>query len=402
MVQNYDESRRKFLKTSIACAAGFATVNPFVNNLHAEEQTVWTDKMPINPSIDNLRVAYCTDASMVTDSTVRWDYDNQNKNVSRTRVSDNMDKMAIALAQKNNVADAWKTIFRKSSSKGWTDVKVAIKVNTQSLYCMPRYAVVVKVCEALINYRGVTPANICIYSCKGITHVANLTKVEDCYGLAANQVKYPYPAGVKIQSNLFSGLCTATVACPGGAVNPVDCLNDLADGTVDILVNIAVNKGHYQAGGVTLCQKNHIGSLKFFCPGKTVAMGMGFYTSGSASDLIALNKTEAIIGGNPVRQQLCIVDSIYAMTNGPVGVPNMQPNTLIMGTFGGAVDYLTYYKVRVPLMNAVSAYTDDVNAFITGYGYSTTERDNLNNLVPGSNGGRGWVNALTHAPGVAG
>jgi hypothetical protein len=267
---------------------------------------------------------------------------------------------------------------------------------------MPRYAVVVKVCEALINCCGVTPANICIYSCKGITHVANLTRVEDCYGLPANLVKYPFPAGVKIQSNLFSGLRTATVACPGGAVNPVDCLNDLADGTVDILVNIAVNKGHYQAGDVTLCQKNHIGSLKFFCPGKTAAMGMGFYTSGSASDLIALNKTKAIIGGNPVHQQLCIVDSIYAMTNGPVGVPNRQPNTLIMGTFAGAVDYLTYYKVRVPMMNAISSHIDDINTFITGYGYSIAEEDDLINLAPESNGGRGWINASTYVPGAVG
>ena len=110
MVQSHDESRRKFLKTSIACAAGITAINPLIKNLHAEERAAWTDKMPINPSIDNLRVAYCTDASMITGSTVWWDYDNQNRNVSKTRVSDNMDRMAITLAQKRNAADAWTTI----------------------------------------------------------------------------------------------------------------------------------------------------------------------------------------------------------------------------------------------------------------------------------------------------
>jgi len=45
-------------------------------------------------------------------------------------------------------------------------------------------------------------------------------------------------------------------------------------------------------------------------------------------------------------------------------------------------------------MNAISSHVDDINSFITGYGYSTIERDNLINLSPDNRGGRGWVNAL--------
>ncbi len=57
-----------------------------------------------------------------------------------------------------------------------------------------------------------------------------------------------------------------------------------------------------------------------------------------------MNKSNAILGGSPVRRQLCIVDSIWGMKKGSLGEPDTQLCSLIMGTFGPAVDYLTAKK----------------------------------------------------------
>jgi hypothetical protein len=72
----------------------------------------------------------------------------------------------------------------------------------------------------------------------------------------------------------------------------------------NILVNCAVNKGHGSSyGSFTLTMKNHTGTMKFGCP--------------SQQELIDENKSERILGGSPVRQLLCIVDSLWAAVPGP-------------------------------------------------------------------------------------
>ena len=62
--------------------------------------------------------------------------------------------------------------------------------------------------------------------------------------------------------------------------------------------------------------------------------------------LIGINQSEPILGGDPPRQQLCIVDSIWAAAGGPVSSITDAPLCLVMGTFGPIVDYLTAKKLR--------------------------------------------------------
>jgi hypothetical protein len=343
-------------------------------------------------AVDNLRVVHATDKAMIKKTPTIWTYQTQNDAVDSAQVSTNLDKMALALAGATDVATAWKTIFSKPTSKAWSDVKLAIKVNTVESACIPRHAVVVKICEVAIKQLGIKGSNICVYDVDFTAHSGHHPGIVKTY--AANTTAYPFPTGVKLSANCFSGQ-KSTVAVPGGTLSSVNCLKDLVDGTVDILVNIAVNKGHYLAGNVTLTQKNHIGSLKFFCPGKTVAQGQGQYVTGSAQDLVALNRSAAIVGGDPVRQQLCIVDSLWAMRQGPAGgAITHEPATLVMGRFGGAVDYLTEKKIRDELMKYPSSRQDDINHFITGYGYTNAQRLALTQKTPAQNNGRGWVNAL--------
>ena len=351
------------------------------------------DGTPPSPAaVDNLRVVYATDKAMIKKTPTLWNYTTQNGAVDAARVSTNLDKMALALSRKTSIAGAWQTIFSKPAARSWSDVKVAIKVNCVDAACIPRHAVVAKVCQAMMSHLGVKGSNICVYDVNFTAHSGHHPGIAKTY--AAYTSSYPFPAGVMLSANCFTGK-KSTVAVPGGTLSTVNCLADLVDGTVDILVNIAVNKGHYQAGNVTLCQKNHIGSLKFFCPGKTSAQQKNTYMTGSAQDLVALNKSAAIVGGTPVRQQLCIMDSLWGMRTGPVGGGiTHEPATLVMGRHGGAVDYMTEMKVRAAMMNCASTRQDDIKLFITGYGYSDAERLALTQKTPAQNNGRGWVNAL--------
>ena len=79
----------------------------------------------------------------------------------------------------------------------------------------------------------------------------------------------------------------------------------------------------------------------------------------------------ALWGGNPVRQQLCIVDSIWgSKKGGPHAVPDKRLDRLVMGTFSGAVDYLTAKKLREPLMGVTHG---PIDRFVKEFGYTVSE-----------------------------
>jgi hypothetical protein len=150
---------------------------------------------------------------------------------------------------------------------------------------------------------------------------------------------------------------TAKTTLPDGTSHP--CTADIANGKVDILVNVAVNKGHPFFGRATLCMKNHFGT---------------FPADYSDTDnyIVDINKSDAIIGGAPPRQQLCIVDSLIANKASSHGMPEAMPCYLVMGTFAPAVDYLTVKKVREQAMGATH---DDavVASYLTRFGYAAKD-----------------------------
>ncbi|MFH1809971.1 MAG: DUF362 domain-containing protein [Pseudomonadota bacterium] len=389
--------RRGFIQLSAAGAAALVFKGNLVgcaDPLGQGSQDTGTPpgSTPFSPTgIPALRVVYSSDPGMLTGTPSTWDYDSQNRYVDAVQVGESLDRMAMALSGQSTSQEAWRAIFLKPDTKNWSEVKAGIKVNTVYASCIPRHAVLAKICTVLIDELGMAGHNICIYDCDKTAHAGHAAGVAATY--AANTASYPFPAGVLINANLFSG-DVSSVEVAGGAISPVTCLKDLVDGTVDILVNVAVNKGHYQAGNVTLCQKNNIGAVKFFCPGKTVAVGQGVYTEGSAQDLVAINQCEALVGGNPPRQQLCILDSLWAMKQGPAGGGiTHQPGVLAMGIHPGAVDYLAEKKIRDEMMGCPSTRQDDINTFITGYGFTDSERRQLTELDPADNHGKGWVDA---------
>jgi len=343
-------TRRNFIKTTVIATGGIMANSQPVFSAKKTGATVFTPRMAVNPAIDNLRVVCGVNKAMITGQPSSWDMAAQNSPVDSAQVERTLDAVALSLTRKENVPDAWKTIFRKPENKTWESVKAAIKVN-----CIgknhPRLAVVNKICHELNNI-GVAYNNIYLYD--GTSNAGPLYSPFVGKGL---------PAGVIIsdKNNAMGG--TIKMAIPEKNNYPsYKCTKMVADGSIDILVNIAVNKSHDKnLGGTTLTLKNHAGTFE----------PLRIHTGGGLDYILGFSKSNALWGGSPVRQQLCIVDSLWgSTTGGPFVVPDKQLDCLVMGTFSGAVDYLTAKNIRKPLMGAEHG---PIDRFVTDFGYEESE-----------------------------
>ncbi len=336
-------------------------------------EQVYSDEIQINPNIHNLRVAMAKDDAMVKGGAPSsWDFETVNNSIDKEAVHTNMDAMAKYLTQKSIAKNAWANIFRKPSSKAWSDVRAAFKVNCIESKQMTKLAIVEKICIE-IHRLGVPYENMVVW--------------DGCHNASGNSKYTPFkggnglPEGVEVsnKNTLLGGTTSTYVPAPWNG--QAQCTADLADGNIDILVNFAVNKGHGASrGSCTLSMKNHFGT---FNPEHG--------HEGDAQDqfnyLIAMNKSDAIVGGSPIRQQLIVMDSIFAMTGGPGGTPNHEPHVLLMGTFAPAVDYATAKLIREKEMGA--SHSSYLEEFLPSFGYSEAERDDFINKSPDENEGRG-------------
>jgi len=345
--------RRDFLKITAAGAAGLAMTRA------DRAFAAWpgTGTLAVNPNISNMRVVACVDTKMIKNTPANMTFALENAAVDAARLQANMDAMAMQLADQTTADAAWKAIFR--SSKAWAATKVAIKVNAIESRNMARVAVVQKFCTVLAGF-GVLPANIIIYDGQA-TYAGGASNYTTFFGL--NDASKT-PAVVSTNNSALGG--TISAAIPGGS--SANCTADIANGTIDMLINIANNKGHDLMGRATLSMKNHFGT---FAPMHDI------------NYLFNINKSDAILGGNPVRQQLCFIDSLFANKLSNMGAPDAMPCYLVMGVFAPAVDYLTIKKVR----EGVQGWTHDeatIDSYLTTFGYTTA--DPVWVLVPPADG----------------
>jgi hypothetical protein len=342
-------TRREFMrKTAIGAGGILAACSPGFSG-HDSYKHVFVPRMAVNPDIDNLRVVCGVNTAMVRQDPSSWDMAGQNDPVDGAQIDRTLDAMAISLSRKTGASDAWKLIFRKPESKTWPAVKAAIKVN-----CIgknhPRVAVVNKICVEL-NRLGVEYGNIYIYD--GSHNAGPLYTAFVGKGL---------PAGVIVSDKNKAMGGTMEMAIPDKKNGAYECTRMIADGSIDILVNVALNKSHDTSfGKTTMTLKNHAGTF----PPHHIHLGGGF------DYILAFSKSNALWGGTPVRQQLCVVDSIWGSAKGgPFTIPDKRLDRLVMGTFSGAIDYLTAKKIREPLMGVDHG---PIDRFVKEFGYAETE-----------------------------
>jgi hypothetical protein len=344
------EERRDFLKLTAAGATGLALARS--NRAYAAWPSSGT--LELNPAIPNMRVVACVDTAMVKSVPANMTFETQNAAIDYARVQANMDAMAMTLAQKSTAEEAWKTIFR--SSRDWASTVVAIKANAGEPKNAARLAVLQKLSNLFTGW-GVKPENFIVYD--GHTAKPDLPSFMGASFSTTDKSKVLGVVGGPTGSSLdlLGGWKDAKLV--DGTTRR--CAAKLVDGTVDILIDIANNKGHSMFGKVTLCMKNHYGTWE---------------PDTSHTDLnnliFKMNKSDPIIGGTPPRQQLCIVDSLFCNKVNITGTPELMPCYLVMGTFAPAVDYLTVRKIRegVSNLNHDSAVID---SYVTSFGYKTSD-----------------------------
>ena len=323
-------SRRRFLKKTAILGTAL-TALPTI--LIPKARAAWSRKTTVHPNIDNLRVVGVTDPAMTMALEPRASWSRQEQLVAAAVVWENIDKLACALAQMRNPEQAWRTIFVKPPKKSWSETVVAIKTNNIAQQ-HTRSAGMAKVCYTLTDLLGVKAGNIHIYDA---CHGRNMSRNTPFTGL---------PQGCRIE-NRWGGSKTLT-QIPEPWKDPVGestCLKYLVNGTVDILINIALCKGHSSRfGGFTMTMKNHFGT---FSPKPG-------HDRGRLDYLMGINQTPEILGrmdprtGRVLypRQQLCLVDALWASKRGPGGNPSHQTNFLAMGVMSPVVDYQLATKFR--------------------------------------------------------
>lgn len=346
-------SRRAFIRRAVA--AGAATV-AFPTVLTRRAEAAWARGSRIHPNIDNLKVVGIIDPLMTTEYDVVSTWARQEELVNERVIYDNMDRLASKLTGFTSRDGAWKSILIKPPGKSWSDVVVAIKTNNIAEQ-HTRSPVMSKICRVLYHTIGISPGNIHIYDA---SHGGDIRRKTPFAGL---------PPGCRIEGK-WGGIFTSTKVGEPWKGRSSKCLSHLVRDKVDILINISLCKGHNSKfGRFTMTMKNHFGTFKPK-PG---------HAHDGADYLIAINQTTEILGkmdrsGKVVfpRQQLCIVDALWASKQGPTGLPTAQPNCLIMGVFSPVVDFQVATQLRAgklnwPINRALTS------RFLTDFGY--TERD---------------------------
>jgi len=390
MPDNSSSKRRDFLKTAAMGAAGAVGLSALkFEKAHAQTTTTggWVDGMQINPAIDNKRVISCHDTKMLNSTPANTSFTTTNAAVNAAVVAANLDQMAMLLAQKSTPAEAWATIFR--SSKPWASTRVAMKTNGigGTTTNRPKWAIYKKICDALIEL-GVQPSNIILYdNCDDASSYYNpFISLTDTTKIRAAQVS--------VRAAGLGGFAAANLT----NATAISVAADLLSGAIDILVNVAACKshngtgGHYNYGSCTLCMKNHFGT---FTDGTKAQHSDNLHVGNSATTppppplaLFEINKHPAILGGTPVRQQLCIVDALLSNgASGPGGAWDNRTDTLVMGTFAPIVDYFAAKNILLnsavmtsspmPALGVTNAATI-VPMFLTTFGYTV---DNVGSWI---------------------
>lgn len=348
-------SRRRFIKKSVITGAGIAAFPMiFIPRAKAE----WAKKTVVHPNVDNLRVVGITDSRMTKSAEhIPQGWAGQEKLVNKKAVWENIDKMACGLCDIRNPEEAWRAIFVKPPHKSWLDTVVAIKTNCISQQ-HTRSAVMAKVCHVLTDIVGVNPYNIHIY--------------DACHGSSMSGTPFEgLPEGTRVEGYWGGSRASTSVPRPWLG-DKSDCMGHLVYGTVDILINIAMCKGHLQQlGNFTMTMKNHFGT---FSPNPAHA------AAGGIDYLIAINKTPEILGkmdpktGKVLypRQQLCLVDALWASEGGPHVGPDSQPNFLAMGVLSPIVDYVLATQFRGKKMGW-EPNTDVTHRMLSDFGYSESD-----------------------------
>lgn len=348
--------RRQFVKTT-AMGVGALGLGPAFFIPRAVEPEKFEPGFAFHPHMDPMRVVGMIDPAMTSEEKATAPWRVQDRLVQADRVEENIDRLACELAQEKRPQDAWKKLLIKPPGKPWNEAIVAIKTNNIARQ-QTRSAVMSKICRVLTEQMGVKASSIFIYDA---CHGADMIEKTPFVGL---------PDGINV-SGIWGGFTKETpVGKPWLDGNmKVKCLEPLVTGEVDLLINLALCKGHSPSyGAFTMCMKNHMGT---FNPRPHA------HANGKTDFLFAINRSPLVLGEQDFKagkvlfpkQQLCIIDALWASEQGPMCDSSAQPNRLYMGTFAPVTDYFVARDFRSKVMQW-RVHDPVMDRFLTDFGYS--------------------------------
>ncbi len=345
---NFNNSRRVVAAVCVLLSIGSVWLAMSVTS---EKPAAAAQPHPVNSPIGQARGIYPgrvvwvhdTDATSWDGSTGYWW---QSGNTDQTVVSDMLDRAIRRLGGNANTAAAWDAIFRYYNQQhGKGDVgyapgeKIMIKVNFVGTLTTATYLsasnydlgdswgkenypntspqMMMALLDQLVNEAGVSQANI---------YIGDTTAFfpNEFYNLlhavfpSVHYVDHPGDNGRTEATLSAVPFYWSTTAANGKTQDYIP--NAFVD--AEYVISLANLKGHYDQAGVTLCAKNHYGSL-YRRPNAT-----GYYdlhgdlpftnsTEGSYRNLVDLMGHEDLGG----KTMLCVIDGLYAARHQGGNIP---------------------------------------------------------------------------------
>jgi uncharacterized protein (DUF362 family) len=264
----------------LLCAGAGIVTSTLVNTLISEESVVYADWNPGDSPNSSIGVAkgihpgrvtwaHDPDATADTPSGSWYESGNTNQQVVNTMYTASVN----ALTGESDNPAAWDAIFRyfnQNHGKGNTGYTsgetIAIKINTVNTSSQMKWGSAIDACgetvlgivEQLVSQAGVPQQSIIIYD-GGMGTIGNY--VFNCVNQVYPQVQFRATAGWGSIATIqwvdngitYSGNNTGNT----DSRRVAKCLWD-----ADYLINLALLKKHESETAVTLCGKNHFGSIK--------------------------------------------------------------------------------------------------------------------------------------------
>jgi uncharacterized protein (DUF362 family) len=236
----------------------------------------------------------------------------QKHSIDKDAVREMVDAGIRALTHKNNIGEAWKSLFPNITAKNVIAIKVNCRYFSMPTHHEVTYAVVGGLKKMVAEGVNFPENNIIIFD--------NFkAQLEKC-GYTINTSK----DGVRcFNSDDTVGYSKETFNVNGISQRLSKVVTDLAD----YIINISVLKNHDSVAGATICLKNHFGS----CDNPRA-----MHRNNGDPYIAALNAL------SPIKEKQCvnICDALFGIrSGGPGGYPQFTANKIIMSRDIVAVDY---------------------------------------------------------------
>ncbi|MBN1699996.1 MAG: DUF362 domain-containing protein [Spirochaetales bacterium] len=264
----------------VLCIGAGLFTSSLVNTIIAEQPVVYADWNPADPAnspvgtakgINPGRVAWAhnPDATADTPSGSWYQSGNTNQQAVNRMISD----AVMTLAGESDASSAWDAIFRyfnqnhgRGASGYSSGETIAIKINTVNTSSQNKMGsaidataeTVLAVVESLVSHAGVPANNIVVYD-GGVGTIGNY--VYTCVSQAYPNVRFEATMGwgsVGTVQWVDNGITYSGISSSNAQTRRVArCLWD-----AEYLINLALLKKHESETAVTLCGKNHFGSIQ--------------------------------------------------------------------------------------------------------------------------------------------